>query len=148
VAGGTSMGGEPAVTLAGIDQRVSRVAAIVSSSDWTRQGMHAFDDPSIELDVGKPDAHSQSFYEQLDPLTHLDRCAHGPWITVECGQEDFHVPAEGARHFRQALRAAYPGAGERVRVTVQCRIWHLDGLRSPELYQRCLEWLGQAVTER
>jgi hypothetical protein len=110
--------------------------------------MHAFDDPSTELDQGKPDAYAQSFYEQLDPFTHLDRCAHGPWITVECGQEDFHVPAEGARHFRQASRAAYPGAGDACGSRSSAGTGHLDELRCPELYQRCLEWLGQAVTER
>ncbi|MGH2887919.1 MAG: hypothetical protein ACRDPA_35365, partial [Solirubrobacteraceae bacterium] len=38
VAGGTSMGGDAAVALAGIDRRVTRVATIVATADWTRPG--------------------------------------------------------------------------------------------------------------
>ena len=38
-AGGVSMGGDIAVALAGIDQRISRVAAIAATPDWTRPGM-------------------------------------------------------------------------------------------------------------
>ena len=39
VAGGVSMGGDIAVALAGIDRRITRVAALVASPDWTRPGM-------------------------------------------------------------------------------------------------------------
>lgn len=59
VAGGISMGGEVASTLAGIDRRVAAVAAIGSSPDWTSPGMHGFDDPEELLDQGEPDAEAQ-----------------------------------------------------------------------------------------
>jgi dienelactone hydrolase len=141
VAGGISMGGEVAATLAGIDRRVERVAAIVASPDWTSPGMHGFDDPATLLEQGEADAYAQWFYDHLDPLTHLDAYARAPWIAFECGGADPHVPAEGALRFQAALRAEHPVAGERVRVTVHPGVSHLDGLRSPELHQRCLKWL-------
>jgi dienelactone hydrolase len=141
VVGGISMGGEVAATLAGIDRRVERVAAIVASPDWTSPGMHGFDDPTVLLAQGEADAYAQWFFDHLDPLTHLDAYARGPWMAFECGGEDLHVPVDGAQRFQAALRAAHPTAGERVRVTVHPGVAHLDGVRSPELHQRCLEWL-------
>jgi dienelactone hydrolase len=145
VAGGISMGGEVAATLAGIDRRVAAVAAIGSSPDWSSPGMHGFDDPSTPLDQGQPDAYAQWFYDRLDPRTHLDRYARGPWMAFECGQEDFHVPADGAMRFQSALRDTHPHAAERVRVTVHPGIGHLDAMRSGELHQRCLGWFRQTT---
>lgn len=140
VAGGISLGGEAAVTVAGIDPRVTHVAAIVASPDWTSPGMHGFDDPGRLLPQGEPDSYARWFYDHLDPMTHLDRYARGPAIAFECGQADAHVPADGALRFKDALTAAHPGAGGRVRVTVHPGIGHLDGVRSPQLHSRCLEW--------
>lgn len=142
VAGGISLGGEAAVTLAGIDRRVERVAAIVASPDWTSPGMHRFDDPTQLLEQGDADAYAQWFYDQLDPLRHLDRYAHGPAIAFECGQDDFHVPAKGARRFQAALRAAHPAAAERIRITDHPGVGHLDAVRSEDLHRRALAWLA------
>jgi dienelactone hydrolase len=111
VAGGTSMGGDGAVTLAGIDHRVTSVAAIGASGDWTGPGMRGFEDPSTPLDQCNADAYGQWFYDHLDPLTHLDAYARGTWIAFECGGDDFHMPADGALRLRDALHAAHPSAG-------------------------------------
>jgi uncharacterized protein len=112
VAGGVSMGGDVAVALAGVDERV---AAIVSTPDWTRPGMRDLADPSSVLPQGKADAYARWFYERLDPLTHVEAYARGPAIAFECGADDTHVPADGAQRFRAALGEAYPrgGAGPR-----------------------------------
>jgi uncharacterized protein len=67
-AGGVSMGGDIAVALAGIDQRISRVAAVAATPDWTRPGMRDIRDPSRVLPQGGPDAYAQWFYDHLDPL--------------------------------------------------------------------------------
>jgi uncharacterized protein len=105
VAGGVSMGGDVAVALAGIDQRVSRVAAIVATPDWTRPGMRDLFEPSRVLPEGQADAYARWFYDQLDPLTHLHAYAHGPVISFECGADDTHVPPDGALRFQAALRS-------------------------------------------
>jgi DNA-binding MarR family transcriptional regulator len=130
-AGGISLGGEAAVTVAGIDPRVTRVAAIGASPDWTSPGMHRFDDPGKLMAQGEPDLYARWLYDNLDPVTHLDRYARGPAMAFECGQDDVHVPADGALRFRNALAAAHPDAAGRVRVTVHPGIGHLDGVRSP-----------------
>jgi hypothetical protein len=88
------------------------------------------------LPQGEADAYAQWFYDHLDPLTHLDAYGHGPAIAFECGQEDVHVPSEGALTFQAALRVRHPDAAERIRVSDHPGIGHLDGMRSPELDQR------------
>lgn len=134
VAGGTSMGGDAAVTLAGIDRRVTRVAAIVATPDWTRPGMRDIADPSRVLPQGDADSYAQWFYDHLDPLTHLDTYAHRPAILFECGADDAHVPPDGAQRFAAAL-------GESVRVNVRPGLGHIDGGSSQELVDSCVAWL-------
>ena len=140
VAGGVSMGGDVAVALAGIDERVTRVASIVSTPDWTRPGMRDLDDPSRVLPQGQADAYARWFYDHLDPLTHLDAYARGPAIAFECGADDTHVSSDGALRFQAALREAHPHAAERVRVTVHSGVGHIDGARSAALLQNCMAW--------
>ena len=140
VAGGVSMGGDDAVALAGIDRRVTRVAAMVATPDWTRPGMRDLFDPARVLPQGQADAYAQWFYDQLDPLSHLHAYAHGPAITFECGADDTHVPPDGALRFQAALRELYPAEAERVRVTLHPGLGHLDGGQSPALAQNCLAW--------
>lgn len=139
VAGGISMGGDVAVALAGVDPRISCVAAIGSTPDWTRPGMRDLADPSRVLPQGEPDAYARWFYEHLDPLTHPDAFSRGPAIAFECGEQDSHVPADGARRFKSALKAA----GQQVRVTIHPGVGHVDAVQSPELHQRCLDWFVQ-----
>ena len=142
-AGGVSMGGDIAVALAGVDQRISRVAAIVATPDWTRPGMRDIRDPSRVLPQGVPDAYAQWFYDHLDPLSHLSHYAHAPAIAFECGADDSHVPPDGALRFRDALTEAYPHAAASVRVTIHPGTGHLDAAENPALFQNCLAWLAE-----
>jgi fermentation-respiration switch protein FrsA (DUF1100 family) len=66
---------------------------------------------------------------------------HGPAITFECGEDDAHVPSDGALRFQTALRTAHPAAGDRVRVAVHPGVGHVDGPLKPELRHRYLTWL-------
>jgi pimeloyl-ACP methyl ester carboxylesterase len=134
VAGGTSMGGDVAVALAGIDHRVTRVAAIASTPDWTRPGMRDIRDPSRVLPQGDADSYAQWFFDRLDPMTHLDSYAHGPSICFECGADDVHVLPDGAQRFAAAL-------GDHVRVNVHPGLGHLDAASSPELIDNAIAWL-------
>lgn len=148
VAGGVSLGGDVAVALAGIDARVSRVAALIASPDWTSPGMHSFDDPPQLLPQGEPDAYAQWFYDQLDPLSHLDRYARGPAIAFESGADDTHVPVAGAQRFQTALKTAYPEAADQVRITAHPGVGHLNALEHPEPQQHALDWLRLATQDR
>jgi len=57
-AGGVSMGGDVNVALAGIDDRVARVAAGVATPDWARPGMTVLDRPDEILDQGVGDRYA------------------------------------------------------------------------------------------
>lgn len=134
VAGGISMGGDAAVALAGTDRRVTRVAAIVATPDWTRPGMRDIRDPSRVLPQGDADSYAQWFFDRLDPLTHVDNYAHGPAILFECGAGDTHVPPDGAQRFAAAL-------GEGVRANVRPGLGHIEGGSSEELIDSSIAWL-------
>jgi dienelactone hydrolase len=106
--GGFSMGGDAAVTLAGIDERVRRVATIGSTPDWSRPGMHELGDPARLIDQGEADAYARWFAAQLDPMRHLDRYRRDLAIDFELGAEDRHIAEANAHAFADALATLGP----------------------------------------
>jgi dienelactone hydrolase len=136
-AGGTSMGGDIAVTAAGIDARIQRVAAIVATPDWLRPGMRSFPDFAALVPPGEPDGYARFFYDYLNPLSHLEAYTHGTAIAFECGAEDRHVPPDGAQRFRAALHFAFPEAAGRIRVTLHPGVGHET---TPAMQQRSIDW--------
>ena len=143
--GGLSMGGDVAVALAGLDRRVGRVAAVVATPDWLRPGMHDAFDPGKLLDPGQPDAYARYFYDQLNPLTHQERYAHGARILFLCGEKDAHVPADGALRFQAALGRADPEAADRVLVEMIPGLAHLDVREPSRWWPICRRWLAADV---
>ncbi|ARJ06994.1 hypothetical protein GCM10010988_23430 [Cnuibacter physcomitrellae] len=142
VAGGLSMGGDIGVALAGIDRRVTRVAAVGATPDWTRPGMRHVGNPEEVILQGDPTAFGQWMYSHLDPMTHPGGYAHGPAIAFELGADDTHVPPEAATRFREALRAAAPLAAERMRVTEHAGLDHLGAIRDTRVVESALAWLA------
>lgn len=139
--GGLSMGGDIAVAAAGLDHRIERVVAIIATPDWLRPGMQDLSKPGTILPPGEPDAYAQYFYDHLNPLTHLVAFAHGPAIHFVCGEQDTHVPSDGAFRFQTALREAYPVAGDHVQVTLVPGLGHMDFAKSKPWWSDCLGWL-------
>lgn len=141
VAGGLSMGGDISVALAGIDPRVTRVAAVGATPDWTRPGMRHIGRPEEVIAQGDPTTFGQWMHSHLDPVTHPDHYAHGPAIAFELGAGDTHVPPEAASRFRDALRTAAPLAAERMRVTEHPGLDHLGTIREESVVAAALDWL-------
>ncbi|MBO0870135.1 MAG: prolyl oligopeptidase family serine peptidase [Micromonosporaceae bacterium] len=141
VAGGISMGGDTALALAGADPRVSAVAALVATPDWTRPGMHRLDDPTLLIDQGAATPHGQWLYDHLNPATHLGRYARAPRIRFELGGADTHVPPSGAVEFRAALAQRYPAAARAITIRLAEGLGHLDAIDEPAL-TRALDWLS------
>jgi dienelactone hydrolase len=139
-AGGISMGGDIAVALAGADPRVTAVAALVATPDWTRPGMHDVRDPDRLVDQGEPSPYGQWLYERLNPATNLGGFARGPRILFELGGADTHVPPSGAVAFRAALAAAYPAAAEAITIRVADGAGHDAG--DEAAIARALDWLS------
>lgn len=123
---GLSMGGDIAVAAAGLDPRISNVVAVGSTPDWKRPGMHDVMDAKKLLPHGEPDLYAQFFYDQLDPLTHLDHYARGPFLNFISCELDNHIPLDGVTRFKAALSEKYPQAGKRVSFTVLPSHRHLD----------------------
>jgi dienelactone hydrolase len=141
VAGGVSMGGDISVALAGVDQRVTRVAAIAATPDWARPGMREIGGSAAVVDQGQADTYAQWFYSHLDPLTHLSAYAHAPAIAFECGGGDTHVPADGAFRFKEALTTAFPDAAGKVAISVHPGLDHFAAAQDRGIADRCLAWL-------
>lgn len=139
-AGGLSMGGDVAVAAAGLNRCIERVAAVVATPDWLRPGMQDLFEPNRPVPPGEPDAYARYFYDHLNPLTHLAAYAHGPALFFVCGDQDAHVPPDGALRFQAALREAYPPAGAAVEVRLVPGMDHF-GVGDPTLWwQDCLRW--------
>jgi len=102
-AGGLSMGGDMAVALAGIDTRVRRVAAVASTPDWTRPGMHGLDGDHGVIDQGEPTASSAWLEQHLGPMGHVSAFDRDLDILFIQGAEDTHVPPEASQRFRDLL---------------------------------------------
>jgi len=145
VAGGVSMGGDVAVALAGVDQRITRVSSLIATPDWTRPGMFTLGEEPKLLDQGEADAYAQWFYDALDPMTHLDAYRRAVAIDFQCGGADRHVPSDGAASFRDGLLERNPAAASRIRIEVHDGVSHLDGGRDDRLYSNALAWLTDRV---
>lgn len=130
--GGISMGGDISVAAAGLEHRITTVAAAVATPDWLRPG-------SFEPQ-GAPDALAQACYERCNPLTHLVNYAHTPAITFQCGAEDQQVPPDGAQRFAAALQATYAQCPERLEVYLQPATVHKF---TPEMWQNSLSWFAR-----
>ncbi|MDG0808021.1 dienelactone hydrolase family protein [Cohnella rhizosphaerae] len=109
LAGGISMGGDIAVTAAGLDRRIRAVAACISTPDWLR--------PGSDEAPSEPDTYAWNCYRRRNPLTNAALYAHAPAIRFLNGAEDGHVPPDGARRFRTALADAYAACPDRFVVT-------------------------------
>lgn len=98
VMGGHSMGGDTSVAVAGIDERVNRILCVVTTPDWLRPGMHDLF-TGEDMDPGKPDAKSQWYYDQFNPITHLSRYTRGMCVSPSSA-------ANLTRTFRPKMRSA------------------------------------------
>jgi alpha-beta hydrolase superfamily lysophospholipase len=141
-AGGVSMGGDVAVALAGIDKRISRVAALVATPDWTRPGMRSLDEHPVVIDQGQADRYAQWFFDAFDPMTHLAAYERDIAISFHCGGADQHVPADGAWRFQEALAQRNPGAIDRVQVELYEGLSHLTAAHDDRLYASAVKWLA------
>lgn len=112
--GGISMGGDITICAAGIDSRIKRGAPIIATPDWLRPGMYDLFRPDRILDPGTPDRYASFFYEQFNPITHLERYANCPPMCLILGAEDNHIPPENAERFRSELAGLYPEAADRL----------------------------------
>lgn len=141
VAGGVSMGGDVALALAGIDPRVRQVAGMLSSPDWLRPGMREPEPPETVLNQGCADSYAQWFFDQFDPLSHLDRYERAIRIQLQFGARDQHVPAALAEPFVTRFWQAPAALGRSCQVLIHNDYDHLAGLKADRLYKNAAAFL-------
>jgi len=141
LAGGVSMGGDVAIALAGIDDRVRRVATVGSTPNWSRPDMRELADASVVVEQGHADPYSQWSADHLDPARHLERYREGAAIAFELGEDDHHVPQENARAFARELDQLAPVAGVRVRVQMYPGLDHRGVTTNEAALDAATAWL-------
>lgn len=130
--GGKSMGGDIAVTAAGLESRIAVVAACIATADWLKPG-------SI-YELSAPNPVIQAQYERYNPLTNLERYRRCPAISFQCGAADPVVPADGAVRFVRALKPIYAACPEKLEVVIEDSAEHqLTGT----MWRRALRWFAQ-----
>jgi dienelactone hydrolase len=144
VAGGVSMGGDLAVALAGIDPRITRVAAVVATPDWTRPGMTLPDHPDTIIDQGQPTTLGRWLRDQLDPMTNLRRYLRRPYVAFDLGGSDRHIPRANAEAFRAALAGLDPQAAERIHIRVHDGLDHVGTGQDPAVQAGSVAFLTAA----
>lgn len=138
VVGGVSMGGDVAVALAGVDERVRRVATVVATPDWTRPGMTALDEADKVLDQGVESRSARWCYDAFDPISHLERYRRDISMSFDVGGDDRHVPGAHAMAFRDALADEAQGRVGGVRVRVHPGLGHLAAARDQRVVEAAL----------
>jgi dienelactone hydrolase len=141
VAGGVSMGGDISVALAGIDDRIRRVAAMIATPDWTRPGMRMLTDPETVIDQGEPTPYGQWLFDHLNPMKHLDSFARAPAIAFDLGENDLHINADNAIAFKAALAPDHPEAADQVQIRIHPGLDHLGAGRDQGVEDACFDWL-------
>lgn len=130
--GGKSMGGDIAVTAAGLEPRISVVAACIATADWLKPG-------SI-YQLNAPNPVIQAQYERYNPLTNLERYRRCPAITFQCSAADPIVPADGALRFARALEGAYATCPEKLEVVIEDGVEHQ---LTETMWRNALRWFAK-----
>ncbi|GEM_PF-340778 len=141
VAGGLSMGGDIAIALAGIDQRISKVTGIGSTPDWTRPGMTELNDPEKLIAQGKSTPFGEWLYKILDPMTNRRSYFRAPAMHLELCALDTHVPPQGALTFKEALDKECPAAAQAINIILNEDCDHLSLLQNRSIIQRSIDFL-------
>ncbi|MGG1554699.1 alpha/beta hydrolase family protein [Paenibacillus ferrarius] len=109
MAGGISMGGDIALVAAGLEKRITAVAACISTPDWLR--------PGTDEEESHPDTYAWNCYYRCDPLSNTSKYAHAPAIRFLNGANDGHVPPDGAHRFQMLVAEHYASCPERFEIT-------------------------------
>jgi dienelactone hydrolase len=130
--GGISMGGNIAVVAAGLERRISVVAAGIAEADWLR--------PGSTIPLSAPNAYVQDCFDRCNPLTNLAKYQHCPAMSFQCGAEDTMIPPGGAQRFVQALNATYAACPEKLEIAIEDGVAHVF---TPTMWQNCLRWFAR-----
>jgi uncharacterized protein len=130
--GGTSMGGDIALTAAGLEQRIMVVVGCIATPDWLK--------PGSMYKLSAPNPVIQAQYERYNPLTNLERYQHRPAISFQCSRDDPIVPCDGAVRFAQALTTTYATCPQKLEVVLEDGVGHQFTER---MWRNSLGWFAR-----
>ncbi len=141
VAGGLSMGGDIAIAIAGIDARVSKVAAIASSPDWKRPGMTDVMDSNEVINQSKSTNFGKWLYSKLNPMSNLNSFSRPLKLHVELGELDTHINPQWMLDFKKSLCTGYSNAEYNIEIVINNGANHISLLQSQEIIDKAINFL-------
>jgi len=135
--GGISMGGDIAVTAAGLERRIAAVVGGIATADWLKPGS------LYTMNAANPITQAQ--YERYNPLTNLARYQHCPAISFQCSAVDPIVPADGAMRFVQSLAPLYAASPDRLEVVLEEGVGHEF---TTTMWRNSVAWLARFLQDQ
>jgi dienelactone hydrolase len=139
VAGGLSMGGDIALSLAGIDQRIMKVAGIASSPDWNREGMADVIDGSKIIRQGSQTSYSTWLYEKMNPMSNLNSYRREISIQLEYSKKDAHIHEKWGREFKKEVESKKSKA--EIRIISDEEVGHISLIQKKTVIARSIDFL-------
>jgi len=140
-AGGLSMGGDIDIALAGIDSRVSKVAALASSPDWERPGMTDVLNSNKVINQGKSSNFGNWLFSKLNPMSNLDSFKRPLNMHVELGELDTHINPQWMLDFKNGLSGDYKNAEHNIEIVINSGCNHVSLLQNEEIIDRAVNYL-------
>lgn len=138
---GVSMGGDIAIALAGMDTRVSKVAAVASSPNWERPGMTDVMDSTKTIDQGKPNNFGNWLFRKLNPMSNLNSFRRPLKLHVELGELDTHINPQWMLHFERSVYTNYKNPELNIELVINNSVNHLSLLQSQNVIDRAIYYL-------
>lgn len=139
VAGGLSMGGDIAISLAGIDKRIKKVAGVASSPDWYRNGMTDVMDSTKIIDQGDPSDFSQWLCDKLNPMINTENYKHNVTMQLEYGRKDSHIKAKWGFDFKSKIDATE--GNQKIMILNSEESTHISLIQKKPVINRAIDFL-------
>ncbi len=126
VMGGSSMGGDTALAVAGLDGRINRILCLITAPDWLRPGMHnLLENVDMPADPGQADAKSKWYFDNFSPSVNLLRYDGGDIdMMFACGEVDTHINPNWVYTFRENIYRLNPAAGQKIGIWTNMGMGH------------------------
>ncbi|WP_028974811.1 alpha/beta hydrolase family protein [Spirochaeta cellobiosiphila] len=139
LAGGLSMGGDIAISLSLVDARISKVAALGSTPDWTRPGMTEVFDSNKIIPQGSPSFLSQWYKDQFDPMTRQLPSDKNLNYHITLGELDTHISPNMVRPFEDKILT--PHSNSKIKIDIIPDVNHIELLQNEDLIYKVLRRL-------
>ena len=141
VAGGLSMGGDIAISLAGANERIKKISTVASSPDWLRPGMTDVMDSTKIIEQGNSTAYGAWLYSKLNPITNLNNYCQGQEMLFILGEKDTHINPSYAKEFQELLIQKENLMKEKIKIKIVEGANHISLLQRKTILREALEFL-------